>query len=340
MAAPVPTSNWNVFVTIADTMVREAWSSTPIVYPGFTTTETMGKASIWTDGWIGRMPKARLWSGPRMYQSPNPQTYQVVPQPFELSYTIDKFRYEDDGYGVFYPMLQDFALQVAHWPDYQMRDLLEASGAWSSTQSQKGLDNLSNFNTAHQTNVYSLTAGTLNAGTAYCNDFTSGGVMVNSVTVGGALSTTAILTIAEYAATIRDEAGERFGINISHLMHPPTLRAEVEYNLKNMLAAGSVGYTTYGAAQTQVGATDNVVKRFGIEPLENPYLSSFTKWYMLDNSKGVKPMRWIQRKAFDFVPLIEPSNPLVVNNHQFAWVGSGRGAPAWSPSWLMFRSGP
>jgi phage major head subunit gpT-like protein len=107
-----------------------------------------------------------------------------------------------------------------------------------------------------------------------------------------------------------------------------------------MLAAASVGYSTWGAAQTQVGATDNVVARMGIEPIENKDLASFTKWYMLDNSKGVKPMRWIQRKAFDIVPLVEPSSPLVVNNHQFAWVGSGRGCPAWSPSWLMFRSGP
>lgn len=340
MAVPVPASNWNLFISVADTMVREAWSSTPIKYPEFATTVGMGKASIWTDGWIGRMPKARLWSGPRLYQSPNPQTYQVVPQPFELSYTIDKFRYDDDGYGVFYPMLQDFALQVAHWPDYQMRDLLEATGAWSSTQSQLGLDGLSNFNTAHQTNVYSLTPGTLNAGTAYCNDFTSGGVSINGATVGGQLSTTAIMTIAEYAATIRDEAGERMGVTITHLMHPSTLRAEVEYNLKNMMAAGSVGYTTWGGAQTQVGATDNVVKRFGIEPIENPYLASFTKFYMLDNSKAIKPYRWIEREAFDIVPLVNPTDPIVVNMHQFAWVGSGRGAPAFSPAWLGFRSGP
>jgi len=116
-------ANWQPFIIQADTSVREAWSAAPVEYAEYTTEKTLGKASIWTDGWIGRMPKARLWSGPRMYQTPNPQTYQVVPQPFELSYTIDKFRYDDDGYGVFYPMLQDFALQVAHWPDYQMRDL-------------------------------------------------------------------------------------------------------------------------------------------------------------------------------------------------------------------------
>ena len=333
-------TNWLPFIVQADTSIKQAWSSIAIDYPQYTTTVTTTK-KVFEDGWIGRMPKARLWSGPRVYNEPAPQTYSVVPQPFELSYTVDQFDWEDDGFGVLYPILSDFALQTKKWPQYQMRDLLEASGAWGSTQSQLGMDGLSFFNTAHQTNIYSLSgAGTLNAGTAYCNDFTGGGASVNSVTVGGSFSQTAVLTLLEYAPTIRAEDGERLAITITHLMHPSTLRGEVEYVLRNMLAAASVGYSTWGAAQTQVGATDNVVARMGIEPIENKDLASFTKWYMLDNSKGVKPMRWIQRKAFDIVPLVEPSSPLVVNNHQFAWVGSGRGCPAWSPSWLMFRSGP
>ena len=333
-------TNWVPFIVQADTSIRQAWSSLPIDYPQYTTTVSTTK-KIFEDGWIGRMPKTRLWSGPRVYHEPAAQTYQVVPQPFELSYAIDQFDWEDDGFGIFYPILQDFALQTKKWPQYQMRDLLEASGAWSSPVSQAGLDGLSFFNTAHQTDIYRLgAAGTLNAGTAYCNDFTSGGVSINGVTVGGAISMAAILTIAEYAPTIRAEDGERLAITITHLMHPSTLNGEVKMYLSNLLAAGSAGYTTWGAANTQVGATDNVARRFGIEAIENKDLTSFTKWYMLDNSKGVKPMRWIQREAFNFVPLVAPDSPLVVNNHKFAWVGHGRGAPAWSPSWLMFRSGP
>lgn len=332
-------TNWVPFITQADTSIRQAWSGLPVEHPKFTTTVTTTD-KIWEDGWIGRMPKMRLWSGPRVYNEPAPQTYQVVPQPFELSYTIDQFDYDDDGFGVFYPLLLDFAFQTKKWTDYQMRDLLEATGAWSSTTSQAGLDGLSNFNTAHQTNIYSLTTGTLNAGTAYCNDFTGGGVAVNGVTVGGAISQTAVLTLIEYMATIRAEDGERLAITPTDLMYPATLRGEVEYILKNMLAAASVGYSTWGAAQTQVGASDNVVARMGVNPLENKDLASFTKWYLLDNSKSVKPLRWILRDAVSMTPLVSPDSPLVVNNHRFAWIGHGRGAPAWSPAWLMARSGP
>jgi len=331
-------TNWVPFIVQADTSIRQAWSSLPVDYPQYTTTVTTTK-KIYEDGWIGRMPKVRLWSGDRVYNEAAPQTYQVVPQPFELSYTVDQFDWEDDGFGVFYPMLADFALQTKKWPQYQIRDLLEATGAWASATDQAGLDGLSFFNTAHQTDIYAMTTGSVNAGTAYTNDLT-GGQTINSVTVGGAFSQTAVLTLIEYMATIRAEDGERLAVTATHLMHPSTLRGEVEYVLKNMLAAASVGYTTWGATQTQVGATDNVVARMGVEPIENKDLASFTKWYLMDNSKSVRPLRWILRKAFDIVPLVSPNDPLVVNNHLFSWVGSGRGAPAWSPSWLMFRSGP
>lgn len=333
-------TNWIPFITTASTAIRQAWSDVPNEYPLYTTTVPLAGRSIFEDGWIGRMPKMRLWSGPRVYQEPAPQTYTVVPEPFELSYTLDRFKYDDDGFGVFYPLLLDFALQTKRWPEFQIRDLLEASGAWSSTTSQAGMDGLSNFNTAHQTNIYSLTTGTLNAGTAYCNDFTGGGQTVNGVTVGGAISQTAVLTLIEYMSTIRAEDGERLMITPTHLMHPSTLRGEVEYILKNMLAAASVGYTTWGAAQTQVGNSDNVVARMGVEPHENKNLASFTKWYLQDNSKSVKPMRWILREAVRVTPRVQENDPIVIDSHVFAWTGWGRGAPAWSPAWLMARSGP
>lgn len=337
---PITPTNWLPFVTQADTSIRQAWTKIPIEYPKYTTEVTMGKGSIWEDGWMGRMPKMRLWSGPRVYNEPAPQTYQAVPQPFELSYALDQFAFDDDEFGVFYPMLLDYAEQTKQWPEYQMRDFVEASGAWASTQTQKGLDGLSFFNVAHQTNIYSLTTGTINAGTAYANDFTGGGVTVNGITVGGAFGAVPLMTMIEYMQTYRAEDGERLRITPSHLMIPPSLWAEANYVLKNQLAAQSVGYTTWGAAQTQVGATDNVVARMGVEPFVNKNLASFTKYYLMDLTKSVKPMRWILRKPVSFRPLVSPTDPLVVDQHLFTWVGDGRGCPAWSPSWLMARGGP
>ena len=290
-------TNWIPLITLASTTVRAAWSNIPIFYPVNTTTVQMGDKSIWEDAWMGRMPKMRLWSGPRVYQEPAPQTYTAVPQPFEATYTLNKYRYDDDSFGVFYPLLLDLAEQTKKWPDYQRRDLIESAGAWSSTASQAGLDGLSFFNTAHPINIYSTQALSLATGTSYCNDFTAGGVSINGATVGGAFSYTALLTLIEYMSTIRAEDGERLQITPTHLEHPSSLRGEVEAALRNTLAANSVGYASWGALQTQVGATENVVARMGIMPLENKDLASFTKWYLQDNSKAVKSMRWLLRMA-------------------------------------------
>ena len=333
-------TNWLPLITLANTTIRQAWSWLPIEYPLYTSTVTMGAASVWEDAWMGRMGKMRLWSGPRLYLEPAPQTYSVIPELFEVTYTLDRTKYDDDGFGVFYPLLLDLAMQTKLWPEYQLRDLLEAAGAWASTASQKGMDGLSNFNQAHQTNIYSLSTGTLAAGTAYCNDFTGGGVSINGATVGGAFSQTSVLTLIEYMSTIRGEDGERLMVTPTHLMIPSSLRGEGEYVLNNMQAAASVGYTTWGAAQTQVGASDNVVRRLGVSLYENKNLASFTKWYLMDNSKAVKPLRWILREAPAITPRVDPSDPLVFDSDLYAWGGRARGAPAWSPAWLMARSGP
>ena len=333
-------ANWQPFIIQADTSVREAWSAAPVEYAEYTTEKTLGKASQWIDGWIGRMPTPRLWSGPRLIREANPQTFTATPEPFELSYGLDKFRYDDDGYGVFYPLLEDWALQTKRFPALQIRDLLEASGAWSSTTVQQGMDGLSFFNTAHKTNIYSTATASLATGTTYCNDFTGSGQSINGATVGGTFSVTSVLTIVEYMATIRAEDGERMGVTPSHIMHPATLRGEAEYVVNNGLAAASVGFTTWGAAQTQVGATDNVVKRMGLRLIENKYLASSTKFYTMDCTKSVRPLRAIFREPFAIVPLINPTDPNVFALHYFVWGGECRFCPTWSPSFLMNRSGP
>jgi phage major head subunit gpT-like protein len=333
-------TNWLPLITLANTTIRQAWSEIPVEYPKIATTVTMGDKSVFEDAWIGRMPKMRLWSGPRVYNQPGPVTYTVVPEPFEDTYTLDRFRYDDDSFGVFYPLLLDLAEQTKKWPDYQIRDLIESTGAWTSTTSQAGLDGLSFWNTAHPTNLYSTQALSLSTGTSYCNDFTGGGQTINSVNVGGALSQTSLLSIIEYSQTVRAEDGERLMITPSALMVPPTLQSQAAQYLENGLAASSVGPTTWGAAQTQVGATDNVVRRYGLELYVNRMLASATKFYVLDNTKSVKPFRWILREPPAITPRVAESDPIVFDSHMYAWGAWARGAPAWSPSWLAYRSGP
>ena len=329
MAGPIP-ANFAVFVTNAQTYIRNAYSSAPISYTDYTTTVPTN-TEVYADGWIGRMPKGREWIGPRVTNEPAAQTYQTTVLPFELTYSLDRFRADDDQYGVYYPILQDLAHQAAMLPEYQLRDFLEASGAYSGA-AQTGLDGVSFFSTAHPVNFYSAAAGT------YINDFI-GGQAVGGATVGGALSAAAFGSMCEYMMTIKAEDGERLGVTPDLLIIPPTLMGCAEYILKNAFSAPT-SWDVFGSLGTQVGASDNIYRRFGVRYLINKHLSSNTTYYVADTTKAVKPLRWVQHTAPVFTNRIAENDPVVFDNHAFLWGWWARAVPAWSYAWLMSRGGP
>lgn len=324
-------ANFAVFITNANTTIREAYSSAPIEYPAYTTTMTTG-TDVFEDGWIGRMPKMREWLGPRIVKEPGPQTYTVAMQVFENTYGFDMFKIADDQFGVFYPILSDLALQAKRDPEFQIRDLLENANAQTGTR-QLGLDGLANFSTVHPVNIYNSAAGT------YSNLFTGGGMSIGGVTVGGAFSGTAFGTLAEYMMTYKAEDGERLQITPNMVMLPSGLMAEGEYVLRNISSAPQ-SWATFGPAVTQVGASDNIWKRFGCDPIINKNLTSNTNWYLMDTTKSVKPFRWIQREAPVFTPRVSADDPIVYGQHMYQWGVYYRAAPAWSYAWLAAKSGP
>jgi phage major head subunit gpT-like protein len=290
-------------------------------------------------GWTGMMPKARVWFGPRITAEPAAQTYTAVPRPYELTFDIDRFDLDDDLFGIYYRMLPDMARQIGRWPEYELRDLLENSGAYTGT-AQNGFDGLPYFNTAHPINFFNAGYGT------YVNDFSGGGQNVTypavntggtrTVLVGGAFSPTSFATLYEYQSTLKGEDGERLGVQPSFLMHPVQLKTEVELVLKSMFFAPPA----WGTITGQVGAADNPLRRFGIMPIENVFLTDSAMWYMGDGTKAFKGVTWALREAFRIVPRMNENDPVVFDEHKFLIGGWGRATAAWGFSWLMARSGP
>lgn len=323
-------ANFAVFVTTANTMIGESYGTTAVTYPMYTTTVPCNTEQI-SFAWTGLMPKPRAWYGPRQPHEPAAQTYTVVPIPYENTYTIDRFHLDDDQMGVYYRVLPDMARQWKRFPEYEIRDLLEATGVQGTTARQLGLDGLSNFNTAHPVNIYDPSLGT------YCNDFDGGGVSIGGTTVGGALSPTAFSSLAEYMQTIKGEDGEAMGVNPTTMMVPSNL--QVEANL--ILSAAFLAPPSWGAYSPisgQVGAAENVMRRFGVELHVNPLLLQTKRWYLMDNSKSMKPLLWVQREAPRTVPRVSESDPVVFDEHKFYWGGWARACPAWNFPWLMARS--
>jgi phage major head subunit gpT-like protein len=332
MAIPTP-AGYSIFVTTVSTLLGHVYDEDDVesVWNKVSSEDTCDSEQM-IYVWTGLMPKMRLWTGARQPHQPAAQTYTVVPQPWENTYSIDRFKLDDDKFGVYYREIPDMARQSRRNPDYQLRDLVEASGVQTGTR-QNGTDGLSFWNTAHPVDVYNSSAGT------YVNDFTGGGVSVGGVTVGGAIGQQAITSLAEYMRTIKGEDGERLGVRMTHLMYPVTLETEVNLFLKSTFFAPP-SWGAFSPVTGQVGAADNPLLKMGITPLENQFLNSNTKWYGLDLSKPRKPFTRVVREAVRMVPRMNENDPAVFDTHTFQWGEWNRECPAWGFSFLAARSGP
>jgi phage major head subunit gpT-like protein len=323
-------------LTTASTLVNEAYRNfqhdqwSPKVSTNFPVA-----SEVLIMGWMGIMPKMRGWFGPRVVNSPNPETYTVTPLPYENTYGLDRFKFDDDQYGIYYPLLVDFAQAMARWQNFETRDLLEATGLYSSTSRQAGLDGLSHWNTAHPVDVYAPSKGT------FVNDFTGGGVSIGGVTVGGRIGVVSLTSMYEYMGTIKGQNNERLGVRPSHVMVPQNLRAEVDFLLKNQFMApptwGGFGNAGFGS---QVGAADNQIRRFSLDYIVNEDLASASIWYLLDNTRAMKPFGWALRSAPTTTTRTNESDPIVFDTHTFAWGTWARACPTWTPAFLSARSGP
>jgi phage major head subunit gpT-like protein len=175
--------------------------------------------------------------------------------------------------------------------------------------------------------VYSSAVGT------YCNKFNAGGQTIGGILIGGTMSPVSVSTVANYAPTIAGEDGEALGITYNRMMIPAALQVEAQLVCKAL----SFAPATWGVFTGQVGAADNPLLQYGIEPVVNPLLDgqSKTNFYMFDNTKAIKPMVWQVNTAPVFAPRVSETDPNVWDRHKYQWGAWGRVAPAWSYSYLM-----
>jgi phage major head subunit gpT-like protein len=323
-------AGFNLFITTVNTMIGQVYSdaSIPELWKSFSSTmPSPGKQTVY--GWTGMLPKPRVWKGSRVVVQANPQTYTLVNLPYEHTLGIDRFDLDDDLMGIYYRQIPDQARQVRRLPDYWHRDLLENLGDQTGTK-QNGLDGLTAFNTAHPVNLYAPAAGT------YTNDTTGGGQTINSRLIGGSFSPTSFATVVEYMMNLPGEDGEPLGIYPNLGMFPSALMLEAELVLKSTFFSPPA----WGTITGQVGAADNPLRRFGVTPIVNPYLTSNTKWYLFDTTKSFKPLIWQVNTPAVFTPRVNENDPVVFDTHHYLWGVWGRVAPGWSYSFLFHRSGP
>ena len=308
----------------------QAYGVPPTYYERVATTVPSGTEQE-TYGWIGKIDKMREWVGPRVTHSPAAQTYTLVNQPYELTQTIDKFKLQDDTFGIYAPLATQMGWQAKKWPDYQLRDLLLNTGTQIGTR-QNGLDGGAHWATNHPIDFFDSSKGT------FINDFKSGGQTVNGVTVGGALTPQGYTTLRQEIMSRKGEDGEPLGLMPDLLVVPPQLEGAGKMILEaDFFAPQTYANTGLG---TSVGAMQNTYKG-SADLLVVPELAGDpTTWYLLVTNRAVKPFIFQQRQAVNFVYRINEQDPVVFDTHSYIFGTDARGAVGWSHAWLSARSGP
>lgn len=335
-------ANLNLFFTSLDTRFWQAFENAPLWHPQIATIYP-SNTEQWAMGWIGMLDKLRKWDGPRKVRTPAPQTYSATINNYELTEAIDEFKLEDDTHGIYAPVVAHMGEMSAKWPDYEVRDLIEASGAYTSTASQLGTDGVSHWNAAHPIDFYDSSKGT------YVNDYGAAGTSINSITVGGAFSVNAWATVWQDMADRKNESGEKIGlqpdltmVHTSRGFAAKTVVQSAFFAPPVLTNLGTGNFPTAGQAVPAnapfVGAMDNPL-RGQTDLMINFDLTTAAAWYMLTTRRVVKPFGWILRKAPQLTPRVSPSDPNVFDNHQYLYGVKARGVAVWSLPWLSSRSG-
>ena len=238
------------------------------------------------NAWIGMIDKYRLWAGSRITHQPAPQTYLVQVQNFELTEQIDLFKLQDDQYGIYMPTVAFMGMQGKKVYDYQLRDMLQNTGAQTGTI-QNCLDGLPYFSTNHPVNFWNAAQGT------YCNDY-AGGFVENGITVGGALTVNGFNTLWESVSGRKSENGEALGITADLTMVPSQLKAAAMTILQSQFFAppqmGTLGSGS-GANAPFVGAMDNILKGWTDLHVNADLNANPTTWFMWVTKGPLKPLR-------------------------------------------------
>lgn len=343
--------NLQLFFTAFEQRFWTAYDLVALVHDRIATTFPV-TTEQWLSAWLTMVDKYREWVGPRIARTPAPVTYLVFIKNFELTETISRYRLEDDTHGIYAPLPAMMAMQARKWPDYQIRDLMQAQGSYVGNTYQNGFDGLSFWNTAHPNDFWDASKGT------FPNDYTGGGQTVNGILVGGALAPNSFATVCEDMGRRKNESGEAWGIkpglSIGSLMTKVAFMSILQAQFMGMPVIGQIGtgnFPTAGAPSPAnsplIGATDNMLKSWTDLLVWEDLGGSATVgggsldqvWYVEDVSKPIKAFAWLLRQAPNFIARTRLDDPLVFDQAQFAFGSDARGAPAWTFPQLASRSG-
>lgn len=206
---------------------------------------------------------------------------------------------------------------AAYWPQEKLFELL------GTATTAKSYDNVAFFSTAHPINP------ALTGGSTYSNRIAAKPIdETNAPTIAEAMSNFG--SVIASIASLRQPNGKPRNLVPKYLMHGPDLRKRANELLDTKF---------YGSGQ---GATENVVSRYGVEPVNATELTEAGVYYvaceMLPGEGG--PIIYQQREPYVMTSYTPETLADLQRRKEFEWSFDGRNAAAFGHPYLLFRVDP
>lgn len=258
--------------------------------------------------WMDKIPALTEWKGPRTASNLEARYQIIVNRRYQSSIEVDRTLIEDDQFGVFGPMFQGYGVAAAKWPDIQV-----AQAMIHGTDATFGLcyDGAYFFSTTHPVDPNNSASAS----------------QVN-------LYTSKALTPANFGAVrasmrgLLGADGQPLGVKPTKLIVPPSLESIADQIIKSDQIASQ--YLTSDGTLAQVGGQSNIYKGKCEVVVYDELIGDTTgAWYLVDDSKPVKPLVWQLRKAPEIVPRFNPADPSVYERDKLELGVYARGAPGY-----------
>jgi len=282
----------NAIFTGFSTEFQRAYDAVQPIWPQLASRIT-STGSRTVHGFLAKLPRMREWLGDRVIQNAETHAHTIENKNFELTFAVSRNDIEDDSIGVYSPIIQAYAQQVALYPD----DLLLT--ALMDGESTVCYDGQYFFDTDHPVNKYDSSSAS----------------QQNYWSSGKALSAANYTAVRAAMRGFKGEDGKSLRVNPKLLVVPPQL----EETAKRIVMADNTDNTagTAGITNVNKGTAEVLV----IEDLAD----EATTWYLLDTTKPVKPFVFQERQAARFFSDTSPDSESVKMKRQFMFGADTRG---------------
>lgn len=258
--------------------------------------------------WAAAVPNLREWVSERTIQDLKGRNYTLENLHWESTVAINNDDYMDDNLGVFGLAVQGLAENASQFIDFEIFRVLEAG------LSAPCFDGQAFFDGSHPVSL-----GVPGLGT-FSNRYDTSTSSPRPLTYAN-LS----FLLAQILA-FKAESGLPVNVNGRYvLVVPPDLKGTADQLLNSTIiapqAAGNGISTGGGSTNTLQGAATLVV---------SPYLTSATRWYLLNVARPVRPIIWQSRKEPEYIARFDLQSDAVFLRNELQFGVDLRGAAGYS----------